>query len=218
MKAWSLAVGAAIVLMAAGCGGTTVGEGSDGGSSGSGSSGGNTSGGGSTSGGGGGGCPASPPANGAPCSQSDLGCEWGSSPVPDCNTQAVCTAGQWMTTAPSAGTFDCGGSPPIACPSSFAAVPVTTACSPSGGICDYPEGRCACSPPAGPPTLSDSGVVTEWFCQQPSLGCPQRRPLLGSACPFETMSCDYGSCTIPGGSVQQCTGGVWVAGLVGCPL
>jgi hypothetical protein len=123
-----------------------------------------------------------------------------------------------MTSGPASSSFVCGGSPPIACPASFAAVPVTQACSPAGGVCDYPEGRCACNYPPGPPVESDSGVVVEWFCQQPPAGCPEPRPLLGTSCPFEGMSCDYGSCSIPGGNVEQCTGGVWIDATFGCPL
>jgi hypothetical protein len=164
-------------------------------------------------------CPASVPGSGATCSRAGLTCEWGASNVPDCDTEATCTNGEWAVTAPNPGGLDCGGGPKITCPPSFASVPVGDACSPDGGYCDYPEGRCGCAAGGGPIRLIDGSVQAFWSCQNPAAGCPKPRPLLGSSCAMEGLECDYGTCgTIPGGNAEQCTGGVWVTAEVGCPL
>jgi hypothetical protein len=173
-----------------------------------------------TSGGGtGGGCPASPPTSGS-CSPEGLTCEWGTSNVADCDTVATCTGGLWSFAGHNPGGLDCGGGPPIACPGSYAAVPVFKPCSPSGGYCDYPEGRCACGTPPGPVQFFDGSVASVWECENPSTpGCPQPRPRLGSACMEEGLSCDYGGCgEVPGGNAEACKGGIWVTTFVGCPL
>jgi hypothetical protein len=102
------------------------------------------------------------------------------------------------------------------CPSSFAGVPRNAHCSPYGLYCDYPQGRCACAVAAGPEPL-DASAAAEWICQDPQASCPQPRPPLGSACTQEGLQCDYGSCSIPGGTGEQCTGGIWVEAPVPCP-
>jgi hypothetical protein len=233
----------ALSALAVACGGTTLAGPSDGGgtdagagadaaggsSSGQGSSGGTGTGSSGTTGSSSGSsgssgtsaCPSSPPSSGAPCSDDGLTCEWGSSNVPECDTQATCTAGVWSLALPNPGGLDCGGGPPIACPASYAAVPAHQPCSPAGGYCDYPEGRCACSPPVGPIEVIDGSVVSAWWwCQQQSApDCPATRPPLGSPCTPEEVSCDYGGCgAIPGGLFEACQGGVWVAAMEPCPL
>jgi hypothetical protein len=164
-------------------------------------------------------CPSSAPTDGTACGPQGLTCEWGSSPVPDCDTVALCNGGRWQVTPHGPGGLDCGGGPQGTCPASFSSVPRQQHCSPYGMYCDYPEGRCACAVPAGPGFPADASAVAEWICQDPQSGCPQPRPVLGSACsPSQTnLECDYGACSIPGGTAESCTGGIWVQGGVACP-
>jgi hypothetical protein len=95
------------------------------------------------------------------------------------------------------------------CPSSFASVPRGNVCTPDGGYCDYPEGRCSCNiPVGGPPPVN---MQPTWNCQDPGAGtgCPTPRPRVGSVCAQQGLDCDYGACAVPGGSDEVCTGGVW---------
>ncbi len=162
------------------------------------------------------GCPGSLPTQFAPCSENGLVCEWGTSPDPSCDDSATCNSGSWAI--PSAPAGVCAPSAPIVCPSSFASVARMSACTPYGGFCDYPEGRCACSVPEGPAMMNPPSAI--WLCQDAGPGCPTPRPRLGTPCSpkEEGMQCDYGSCTVPGGSAEQCTAGVWMPAAVGCPL
>jgi hypothetical protein len=242
-----IAVGVVLVLVASalGCGGATFGGASDagagegGGSSSGSGSGGSTSGGsgsgGSTSGSSGSGsssggssgspCPATPPAQGAPCSAACnqappaapcLTCEWGTSPDQTCNEAATCSGGAWQRRGHTPG--DCQPpSPPASCPPSFASVPRRAHCSPYGAICDYPQGLCACNVAFGPAPVDASAEAT-WSCQDPGPGCPTPRPLLGSACSQEGLQCDYGACVIPGGGTEACSGGIWVDVPALCPM
>jgi hypothetical protein len=199
----------AVALLGA-CGGATHGE----------LGGGATGDGGASDGNGGGGsspCPSSPPGDGSACGPQGLTCEWGSSPVEDCDAVAMCNGGRWQVTLQGPGGLDCGGGPQGTCPSSFASVPRESHCSPYGLYCDYPEGRCACTVPEGPGFPADASAVAEWLCQDPASGCPEPRPLLGTPCSQEGLECDYGACTIPGGTAETCQGGLWIEGGVACP-
>jgi hypothetical protein len=205
----ALLLGASV--QAASCGGATQigtggGTGSDGGEGGDGAGGGGTS-----------PCPASPPGDGSACGPQGLTCEWGSSPVQDCDTVALCNGGRWQVTPHDPGGLDCGGGPQGMCPSSYASVPRAAHCSPYGSYCDYPEGRCACTVPAGPGFPADASAVAEWVCQDAQSGCPRPRPPLGSTCAQNGLQCDYGACSIPGGNAETCQGGLWIEGGVACP-
>ncbi len=237
---WLVAAGVASALLVVACGGDTSGAGGDGGAGsssgnasgsgggsgagssgtgGNGSSGAGSSGLGSSSGTTAGGCPESVPSGGVPCSPVGLVCEWGSSNVEECDTVGTCMPEGWDSPAYPPEGPDCSGGPPIACPSSYAAVPTGQACGPSGGYCDYPEGRCGCGEPPGPILLVDGSVASIWICQHPQTGCPQPRPRIGTTCSHEGQFCDYGGCgAVPGGNAEACTGGVWVDALEGCPL
>jgi hypothetical protein len=122
-------------------------------------------------------------------------------------------------TLPSAQAPGCNVAPASACPPTFAAVPRQTHCSAYGLVCEYPLGRCACAVPAAAGAPLDASAEAEWLCQDPAAGCPQPRPLLGSACPAsqEGLACDYGACDIPGSDAETCTGGIWVQASVPCP-
>jgi hypothetical protein len=43
--------------------------------------------------------------------------------------------------------------------------------------------------------------------------------MLGSACSAarDGLECDYGSCSIPGGTAETCSGGIWIEAAVACP-
>lgn len=231
--------GASVLLLLVACGGATVGSGrTDGGgddgggasssgaggssggtSSGSsgGASGGSSSGSGGSSGGPGPGpCPSSVPAPGGACSSHGVECEYGGSGVQGCDTIATCSSnGVWGVQGPT--LSDCG-THAAGCPATYAAVPQGTSCSANGLVCDYPQGRCECASGGGPIRLVDGSVAIDWFCQNPGTGCPPRRPALGSACTMANQSCDYGSCTVEGGTAVSCSNGVWQMAFVGCPL
>jgi hypothetical protein len=198
------APGLVLLLVVAGCGGATQGA-PDGGT-------------GSDSGGADGGstpvCPAASPGQGGACGPQGLTCEWGSSPLLECDVVGTCNGGRWEVT--TVGPGECGPPPTGTCPSSFAAVPRGTHCSPDGLECTYPEGLCACAPTGGPPVV-DASAITAWACQDPAPGCPQPRPRLGTPCSQDGQQCDYGACTIPGGTAEACQGGLWVESAVHCP-
>ncbi len=163
-------------------------------------------------------CPSAQPTAGGACSSENLVCEYGTSPVQDCDTVATCTGGAWQFAGHSPGGLDCDPAPASQCPSSFATVPRGSHCAPFGLYCDYPQGRCACSDTSFGPTPADASAEAEWICQVPVSGCPEPRPRLGTACSQEGLDCDYGTCgVIPGGTAEACTNGIWVEELTACP-
>ncbi|MGO8991710.1 MAG: hypothetical protein ACLQVI_00170 [Polyangiaceae bacterium] len=197
-----------------GGGGSSSGGGSSGGSSGggSGSSSGGSSGGssGSSSGGTNSGCPTSPPANYASCSNDALSCEYGGDQDLQCDTLAVCNNGVWsVSDAPTDGLCPTSLPGKNGCPDSYAAVPQGESCT-SEIECAYPQGRCGCTvPQGGPVQIFDGGVGSTWVCDDPGSGCPEPRPQAGTSCSSEGQSCDYGTCTLPGGTPMTCTDGRW---------
>jgi hypothetical protein len=215
--ALSLVLAATIVA----CGGVTTGGLSDAGGSGSGS-GGSSSGGGTSSGGGlSAACPATAP-NGGTCTPVGLVCEYGSDPDVFCDVRTICASTGWSTnTVPATGTCPTSAPGANGCPSTYAgAVPGHT-CSPDGLECGYSQGRCACTTQqSGPPhVLLDGGVPgAVWVCEQPGEGCPEPRPNFGSVCTTTGRTCDYGSCSLPGGTAAVCTNGVWTQTAIPCPL
>jgi len=42
------------------------------------------------------------------------------------------------------------------------------------------------------------------------------RAPLGSACTQNDLFCNYGACGVPGGTAQQCEGGLWEEAAVAC--
>jgi hypothetical protein len=151
--------------------------------------------------------------NGDPCSQEGLACEYGSSPALACDTTSTCTNGSWYFPPPPPGPIACDPSQPIVCPGTFASVPRGMDCSPNDAYCDYPQGRCSCTNDLGLPQPNPT-----WACQDPGANCPVPRPHLGTACTQDMLQCDYGSCTVLGGSAQQCMGGVWVVTNLLCAM
>ncbi len=160
-------------------------------------------------------CPASLPAPATSCDDFLLECEYGSDPDLDCNTQAACQPGGWVIT-PAQMSPSCPTSAPGAggCPATYAGVAVGTACGMTEIDCAYPQGMCACAFPEGP--VVGPGQDRKWFCEQPAQGCPEPRPKLGTACATEQQSCDYGTCSIPGGNTLECLQGAWTVSLSAC--
>ncbi len=191
---------------------SSSGSGSSGASSGSsGSSSGSSSSGGTGSGP----CPTAAPTAGSACTHTGLACEYGDGDVQACDTVATCAAAGWQLQGPT--LADCG-THPAACPTTFATVPAGSSCTPNGLVCNYLEGRCECTTGGGVLRVIDGSVVSTWFCQNPTtLGCPQRRPALGSTCTTENLSCDYGACYIEGGTDEMCKDGVWIEVFAACP-
>jgi hypothetical protein len=162
-------------------------------------------------------CPAQVPTAGHGCAHDGLVCEYGASTVESCNTVATCSQSQWQVQSPGA-SMNCASSPGPMCPASYSAVPRNMHCSNFDLVCDYPEGRCACEALGGPVPL-DASAAARWACQDPGSGnCPTPRPLLGSACNQAGVTCNYGACSVPGGSAEQCNNGIWTPAAIPCPL
>jgi hypothetical protein len=65
--------------------------------------------------------------------------------------------------------------------------------------------------------LVDGSVQSHWACQDPATpACPLSRPSLGSACTQNGLFCNYGGCSVPGGTAVQCEGNLWQEALVAC--
>jgi hypothetical protein len=164
-------------------------------------------------------CPASLPEAGSACTPvlppqggtfgGTWPCEYGSDP--HCTTVADCAATgpsapfQWFLYGPDP---SCAGNS-AACPATFGALANGAVC-PAADSCSYPEGRCACIKCTGP-------QATEWECEpwQTPTGCPEPRPLFGTACANEGQECDYAlSCngSLNGGPNMVCNGGYWGTG------
>jgi hypothetical protein len=160
-------------------------------------------------------CPATPPGAGTPCSQQQV-CEYGSSWWLECNTVLRC--------APAGGTEHAwtvdsdGGQCPwldagAACPATWAEA--TGADAGMGKCpfvtCVYPEGFCGCGVACGggggfPHPEDVTGIFT---CIPTQPGCPEPRPLSGTACDSGVF-CSYGfACGC--GQEQQCDDGTWQA-------
>jgi len=162
------------------------------------------------------GCPSALPGAGEACGPQGLVCEYGASNVVVCDPLATCNGGRWELTTPGLDAGVCVSGPASECPASMATVPIGQHCAPFDLDCDYPEGRCACSVRSlmlGP----DAAAEATWICPDPASSCPAPRARLGTPCAATGLSCDYGSCAIPGADFQSCLGGVWVENSVSCP-
>ena len=159
-------------------------------------------------------CGASVPGEGTPCTPSAY-CEYGANAEGACSTFATCAADTgtgpftWHVTPPPAG---CGTHGPQ-CSASFSGVAVGTACTVTDSVCDYAEGRCSCIPCSAIGSFATGGGV--WRCEAWSTGgagCPSPRPLLGSPCTQEGVSCNYSfTCSeVPDmGPRMACQSGEW---------
>jgi hypothetical protein len=169
-------------------------------------------------------CAASPPAVGSACTMSGLQCEYGTDPLPSCNSVFSCVSGVWSENLPltnPAGICPTPSSKGPDCPSTRAAVPADEACSDVGLECDYPDGRCVCAGVSGnAPAQPDGGRALYWACDTINLqpGCPYPRPDLGTACTQPSLDCDYGTCGPLDGVDETCQDGTWRQSRVGCPV
>lgn len=148
-------------------------------------------------------CPATLPSTGSACTGANLECEYGTDPNPACNQIVSCQGGTWH----ASGFFGQCRPPapqPPSCPASLHDIKEGAACSPEE-VCEYPDGRCTCSPPFGGPLPQDAGGA-HWSCL-PGAGCPYPRPRVGSSCTQANESCTYYECSYS----QVCSGGVWTA-------
>jgi hypothetical protein len=179
-------------------------------------------------------CPATPPANGAPCdfgSSGSLSCEYGGDALGRGTTSAQCafsvgaTASQWFvsvaTVLPN----------PAACPASWSEAMQSGSCTSDVNLaCEYDEGRCGCV---------CSNTTVSWACRaradvlnMPSNNgstCPSTRPLAGDACSSEGTTCFYdkvcGDRPLSFGPALVCAHGYWEAtvdtgascGMLSCP-
>jgi hypothetical protein len=151
------------------------------------------------------------------CSPQNLECEYGSNPVQGCDSVSTCQQ-TWQDQSPT--DSKCGATLGVGCPLTFDAVSQGSTCPTNGLVCNYPRGRCACVESfGGPVMLVDASVPGRWACQVPSdAACPMPRAPLGSVCAKNGLSCDYGTCSVPGGTAQQCEGGIWKPAAVACPV
>ena len=156
------------------------------------------------------------PAPGSPCHQPNLECEYGGSPVTECDQVATCIGSQWSFRMPLTGA-DCPATLAAGCPATLDAAAQTGSCTSLGLNCDYTEGRCSCNVPSGP-VPADPATAATWNCQLPQPSCPVQRPRLGDTCPLDALVCDYGSCTVSGGSAVVCSGGRWQSDAFACAL
>jgi hypothetical protein len=167
-------------------------------------------------------CPAAQPTAQTSCAPEGRVCEYGTSPVEECDTLATCTNGAWSIMMSNASGKDCPNSKNSICPATEDGITRGDTCDQSGAICDYTRGRCDCAQSGSGVvviTLDGGPLTPTWHCQNPAPACPLPRPNLGTACPTDQTSCDYGSCNeIIGGTAEICRDGVWQSENVACPL
>jgi hypothetical protein len=164
---------------------------------------------GDAEGGGGPLCPPTAPERASACSRDGLSCEYGTSASVDCDIVVTCMPEGWVQADAVVCTMG-------QCPATYDAVPMGQACNPSGLACGYAKGTCSCSSLPGPVEVIDGAVVVDWHCLPATTGCPSPRPRLGTTCPTEGTSCNYGACS--GGVQLSCDGGVWQTAAVACPI
>ena len=160
-------------------------------------------------------CPGAAPTLGQACTSPGMACEYGGTgPNRLCTTNAVCITGSsgttaWNVTPPQPGCIAEPKQNPPECPATFGTLPTGAACPKAGLSCVYDQGMCGCTPCFGD---GGGGGQTEWACDpfpQPT-GCPEPRPLIGSACTQEGQSCAYGQqCGVVSGPYLTCTAGQW---------
>jgi hypothetical protein len=151
------------------------------------------------------------------CTSAGLQCEYGGNPVQGCDIVATCS-GTWKDQA--ATDSKCSLTLGQGCPLTFDDVAQGTTCSSNGLECNYPKGRCACTVNSGGPVqFIDGGTPGHWVCQDPeTAGCPLPRAPLGSVCSQNGLSCNYGACTVPGGTGEMCQDGLWQSAAFACPV
>jgi hypothetical protein len=107
----------------------------------------------------------------------------------------------------------------LACPATYATVPVGTTCAVVDAACAYPEGACTCAARSYCGGVAPSQATLDalrqpsWQCTaRRTDGCPEQPPT--GACATEGQRCGYGDCCF---QTDTCTHGQWVAGAPQCP-
>lgn len=166
------------------------------------------------------GCPTTAPKSGDPCKTASLSltCEFGGVGNQRlCSTTATCIKGSsgieaWVVNPPAPSCVSSSDQNPGACPATFTTRPTGASCPSSAGLsCVYTQGMCGCIPCIGDGG-GGGGGQQEWACDPfPSpTGCPVPRPLIGSACTQEGLSCGYGEqCGVVSGPNLGCRAGRW---------
>jgi hypothetical protein len=143
------------------------------------------------------------PVQGESCPNEGVACEFGSSPVVQCDTVATCRNGQWQISSPDSTDPACAPSAD-SCPLAVDAASVEQPCPSPGIHCDYAGLRCDCAQNA-----SVAGWPAAWKCMPPpewvAGQCPYPRPRLGTLCQSPgALSCGYGACRVRGAQPQVC--------------
>src|SRR5579859_3064170 len=79
-------------------------------------------------------CPAAVPGATASCSALGIVCEYGTDPLPSCDTLATCLGTRWSIAPP---TCTPSPQPPGGCPATMSGLTPGATCSPVGAECDY---------------------------------------------------------------------------------
>jgi hypothetical protein len=158
-------------------------------------------------------CPATAPADSSPCTGEGLECEYKGAAA-FCGDVLQCHSGAFMDS-----TSICSLAPNANCPATSAGIQIGQACT-TKVTCDYPDARCGCVSPSGPPQVDGGGLT--WQCTTAPGGCPAQHPALGTSCTTSGQLCDYGACIFgdnPYGSAiaEECKNGIWVRSSVPCP-
>jgi hypothetical protein len=170
-------------------------------------------------------CPATPPPDGASCSQGNtpLACEYSTDVRRRATTKASCVGSEGTTHTSwlvSSSPIEANS---VACPGSWTESMRSGSCATDVNlVCEYDEGRCGC-------VCNDTTVW--WDCRartdvsmQGNGTCPSQRPLAGDACSDEGLQCYYaaycGSAPLSFGFSLQCDHGYWAIlyGTGACPV
>ena len=156
-------------------------------------------------------CPAALPEAASVCTQAGLICEYG---MRTCLSRAECTGGSWSVATPR-----CAPPPTGGCPATRGAAQGSACAGDEGTSCEYDDGLvCTCTSCPNPYPLCMMVDPPVWACEAPNPNpeCPAAQPLLGTGCPMEALTCDYGC---EEGQRRVCTDGGWTAGSApgGCP-
>lgn len=147
-------------------------------------------------------CPATPPADGAPCTAIGQWCEYGDDVDWTCNVVMVCeVSGVWQPQLESAP--GCSTKPFAPCAGGQ--------CAAADELCEIPTGLCGWGEvPTGPGQQTSTLCV----CGHPDPGCPAwpARPRLGSACSPPDLFCGYAPCDSRFNF--SCIDGEWVSPVV----
>jgi len=153
-------------------------------------------------------CETTEPGPGSVCDRAGFECGYSSNTDLGCRRIYRCMNGRWeMSTL----GFTCGTPPATACPDSPPSATPPTTCTLRRQGCSYPDGRvCVCADCVS--CGVDSGVCTQpltWQCTEPPMdtACPRPLPNPGIQCTTEGTRCSYGP--LGAGVTFVCREGHW---------